>query len=254
MDRLRAGQRWASSVTARGHFADIAQGWISRYETRKSFQARLAIVSSVIDRYVGSGARVLDYGAGAGIFSLVASERASWVLALDLSEAMQAAAAASLEQAIKLIRRSGRMSRPPRIHRVVGDIHCLNEEHCRFDVILAIAVLEYLEYPAAAFATLCRMVAPGGVIIFSIPQPNSLFRRVEVPINRLAAAVGRLTGSKRLYDRRYSELCPQRGSQRLDLTFGPTQLLEAVPLPLGLHGWRRHVKPSILMTVRPDDR
>jgi SAM-dependent methyltransferase len=250
MKGLRIEEQGGSSAMA-SYFAELAQGWVSRYETQRSFQARLAILGPLVDRYVGPDARVLDYGSGAGIFSLVASRRAALVLSLDISEMMQRAAQTCLEQAIDLVNRTGQRCRPASVHRVVGDLQCLDEKRCQFDVILAIAVLEYLDDPARVFATFRRIIHPDGVIIFSVPRPTSFFRRVEGPTNRVLSTVGRVTRSQRFYDRRYTQVQPRRSSQPLDRLFEPQQLLEEVPLPLGMEGWRRHVRPSAVFAVRP---
>ena len=239
-----------TSTLASSYFAELAEGWVSRYETQRSFQARLAILGPLVDRYIHPGARVLDYGSGAGIFSLVASRRASLVLSLDVSAVMQRASTKYLEQAIELVARTGQSCHPERIYRVAGDLQCLEEKRCRFDVILAIAVLEYLDDPVRAFNTFRRIIQPDGVIIFSVPNPVSFFRRVEGPTNRLLATLGKVTNSKLFYDRRYTEFQSHRRSQRLDLLFEPIQRLEEVPLPLGMEGWRRRVHPSVLFAVR----
>jgi SAM-dependent methyltransferase len=240
-------------------FADAAPGWASRYETRPSLIARLATVGPALRTELearGGGTdappRVLDFGSGGGVFAAVASDLSSSVVCLDRSEAMLRSARENRGTLQRLAHGLGGEYRPDRIQPVIGDdgsLRGLRDES--FDAILAIAVLEYVPSPAETLGELLRCLTPDGVLLAVVPNPRSLLRRIEPPINTVSAWFGSRIRSARLADR----ACTGRAHQtRMDIlacvpaSGGTVDSVETIPLALG--GPRRHVAPNRLVRIR----
>ncbi len=104
------------------------------------------------------GLRVLDLGCGFGYFVRWAGEQgAASVLGLDYSEKMLARAQAETHNPAVTYRR--------------GDIESLALADASFDLVYSSLVLHYIEDIAKLFATLHRLLAPGGRLVFSVEHP-----------------------------------------------------------------------------------
>ena len=130
--------RWA-------RFYDLTQ-WTNR-------NANAAAAARTAER-IPAGARVLDCAAGTGLFSLVAAERAGFVLCTDLSEAM-------LEQAKRKARRRGLAN----LDFARRDLTALPDPENSFDAVIAANVLHLLPAPDKAVRELWRVTAPGGRLL-----------------------------------------------------------------------------------------
>ncbi len=99
------------------------------------------------------GRDVLDVGCGDATYALAAARAGARVTGLDRSAAALAAArdrAASERLAVDL---------------QVGDAGTLPFPAARFDVVLAVTVLCFVEEPARAVAEMARVLRPGGVLV-----------------------------------------------------------------------------------------
>ncbi len=99
------------------------------------------------------GRDVLDVGCGDGAYALAATRAGARVTGLDRSAAALAAArdrAASEGLAVDL---------------QAGDAGALPFAADRFDVVLAVTVLCFLEQPARAVAEMARVLRPGGLLV-----------------------------------------------------------------------------------------
>ena len=104
------------------------------------------------------GLRVLDLGCGFGYFARWAGEQgAASVLGLDYSEKMLARAQAETHNPAVTYRR--------------GDIESLELPDASFDLVYSSLVLHYIEDIDKLFATLHRLLAPGGRLVFSVEHP-----------------------------------------------------------------------------------
>jgi SAM-dependent methyltransferase len=243
------------------HFDDNASTWLERYRTRPSFRVRLQVVAATIGRLLAGqsdGARVLDVGSGPGLFGEVASAFASSVVCLDRSEGMlragsgDAGAGASAGVGADLLDAVGLVPRPRRVHRLAASVDALPfRAGTQFDLILAVALLEYLDDPAAVLAGLASCLAPDGAIVVTLPDTRSLVRRVERPVDRGMAALGKLVGVRRLADREYTGLRPPRSSSdwtdavnRAGLVVSRSERLSA-----GSTAPRRWLHPNLLLVL-----
>jgi SAM-dependent methyltransferase len=193
---------------ANTYFRSVAETWLCRYERSPSFRARLSVLASLIlcELDQRPSAVVLDYGSGAGVFAAVASSRASFVVSMDLVERMIASHADG--QLIRLAEAVGARAELGRVAKVVGDLEGFSgKADGTFDLVLAVAVLEYLSDPLAALGRLLDLVAPGGVLVFTVPNHRSLYRLLERNIEAARNALRSLTVT-RGSDRRYTAIRP----------------------------------------------
>lgn len=231
------------------HFAEIATTWTNRYARTPSFRIRLDAVASALTDIEADLA--LDFGGGTGVFAVLATARAHRVVLLDRSIEMTFAGLQDLPLATALASEAGLTPDATRVTRVVGDLDCLaGAAFERFDLVLAIAVLEYLPHPEAALDHLVRLLRPGGHAILTVPDPDSIVRRVERPADWLLAGVGRLIRIQRLAARSYSATRPRALGHPDRLASDQTVLMRSTPLPLGASGPRRLLRPNRLVVLR----
>ncbi|ATQ70150.1 class I SAM-dependent methyltransferase [Methylosinus trichosporium] len=153
-----------------------------RYRHSAAFRERLRIWSGLVDAHVRRGDAVLDAGCGPGALACVAAQRCAEVAALDASANMIALARqrAQTEGAANIAFHLG----------AIGDPQLFAGR--RFDAILCSSVLEYIDDLDGALDWLAARLAPGGVLLVSMPNGRSLYRRAE----RIVFA---LTGRPRFY-------------------------------------------------------
>jgi len=197
------------------YFANVAQGWVARYATRPSFKHRLRVIAEVVEPILAARPRpsVLDLGGGPGVFSVLCARHGGFVVDLDPSAAMLLAGRrelATIESVVSAIAPPvPAATTPGSVCFVAGTLDALSPvARNRFDLVLAIAVLEYLGKPHEALALLGEMLSPGGALVISVPREYSLPRRAE----RLLAPVVRLTirwtRAHRMRDLAYTDLRP----------------------------------------------
>jgi ubiquinone/menaquinone biosynthesis C-methylase UbiE len=156
--------------TVRKYFDREVAGYLDAYEHGRPGDARHDAFNErrdlVLQMTPSSARRVLDIGAGPGVFTRQLLERGAACCVVDLSYEMIAAARRQL---------AGSAGRP---FFMVGDIDTLPFASGSFDTVLCVGVLQYLPSPGAALTELARVVAPGGQVILTFPNAMS-------PLNRL---------------------------------------------------------------------
>lgn len=231
------------------HFSDKSRDWVDRYRTSPSFAARLEVVGGAVrdETEARVAPLVLDFGGGPGIFSAVASACSPLVVCLDPSLEMLDAGKARPQALERLVAITGARCRLERIHRVAGTIDVVSDRQ-RFDVILAIGVLEYLPRPDDVLQRLIELLAPTGTLLFTVPNPRSPLRIIEGVFNQVAAIASKAIDSKKLRDRAYGALRPhgsrtpwQRAVESSDAR------IKKVPLSAGL---ARFSHPNLLIRVQ----
>lgn len=221
------------------HFDEVAASWVERYASRPSFRHRLVVVGDVVAEVVGRHhqAAVLDFGGGPGVFSLVASERAAWVLCLDPSPAMIRAGAAHQALAGSVVRATGRDPEPARVARAAGSLNAIRATRPgTFDVVLAIAVLEYIVDPGQVIEALATRLRVGGHLVLTVPNPGSWFRIVEDRVGSLGARAGAVLDSERLRSRAYAASRPHGNTVAWADAAERSELVLEQVLPLSLDG------------------
>ena len=133
----------------------------------RTFLERRELSLSALRTPVG---RVLDIGAGPGVFTSALVERGTTCWVVDLSVDMIDAARRRVPPAL---------SRRARF--AAADIEHLPFPDGAFDTIVCVGVLQYVEGVQQAFAEMARVTAPGGQLVVTFPNGRS-------PLNRLHAA------------------------------------------------------------------
>lgn len=152
----------------------IAGEFDARYTSSPAFRERRALWSCLISRYAKRGGAVLDAGCGSGVMTMLAARDAAHVLAFDASAAMVEIAASSLRDLAHVDLRVARLGQAGLA--LPG----------RYDLVLCSSVLEYVDDLWASFDWLAGALAPGGTILFSLPNGDSLYRKAERAVFRLS--------------------------------------------------------------------
>jgi len=260
-DRGDRGAEGAAGAGTAEHFDEVAGSWIRRYADRPSFRHRLDVVGGVVcetldalaDATPETPLRVLDFGGGPGMFSLVASEIADVVVCLDVSEPMVRAGATHAPDAIELLQAKGLHPRPAVVERVVGSLDTIRTSPGdQFDTVLAIAVLEYLPDPDHVVIELARRLRDGGRLVLTVPNEKSAYRRFEDLAGSLGATAGVLLRSERLRSRAYASTRPhgnrvpwRRGADDAGLV-----LERIVPLELAGTGMLARMSATSVVVLR----
>ena len=160
-------------TAVRRYFDQEATGYLDAYTQAsvrgETFRDRRRLVLDMARDPVG---RVLDVGAGPGIFTAELLERGGTCVVTDVSVEMLAAA--------KLARAGDATS--ARVRYLVADAERLGLRERSFDTVLCVGVLQYLVTPEYALAELARVTRPGGQIVVTFPNARS-------PLNALHHAV-----------------------------------------------------------------
>jgi ubiquinone/menaquinone biosynthesis C-methylase UbiE len=123
-------------------------------------QARL-IEAEQVSRYLWAGQAaagrvVLDAGCGTGYGSRVlAASGAGQVTGVDVASAVLAMAASEMPASVRL---------------QAGDLHKLDFEDDKFELIVCFEVIEYVGEPLTVLEELVRVLAPGGLLLVSSPN------------------------------------------------------------------------------------
>lgn len=158
----------------RDFFEEMSSEYFAKYSSPvtegHSFRARKAKTLQLIDRSSWTGCSVLDIGCGPGVMvaELLARGFAD-VHANDISQGM-------VDDCRK------RFPDEKRLTCKVGDTMALDYPDARFDLVLAMGLVEYFE-PAdvvRAHKEMVRVLKPGGTLIVTYPNRESVYRRFNV--------------------------------------------------------------------------
>jgi 2-polyprenyl-3-methyl-5-hydroxy-6-metoxy-1,4-benzoquinol methylase len=184
-----------SNALARAFFAKQSRIWSARYESR-TYRQRRTLIRELVQRYFGRitlasrAIEVLDFGCGTGVLSKDIAELGVSVTGVDNSEPMIEAARLHF----------GSMAQLVTLEYVSNDLGVGVYQHRIYDIVLCISVLEFVSDLQAVLSRLCACVAPGGVLILSIPNRHSWLRTFEKFMYRHPALVQHLRRLKHLAD------------------------------------------------------
>ena len=157
-----------SGVTRGSKFHDgLANSWNDSY-LRGGFKKRLAFIRSFISPVVVPGQYWLDAGCGGGILTLELSKLGACGLAVDGSQEMIDAA----------IRQVGPLSDRFTFKRITS-ISSIDVADASFEGALCSSVVEYVDSIDITLFELNRVLKIGGKLILSVPNKNSLIRRIQ---------------------------------------------------------------------------
>ncbi len=175
-----AGETYVASFGRQWNRYDVARD----EEDESVFQVKTGLAAESL-----RGLKVLDAGCGGGRYSLLAAKHGAHVLGVDLSDAVEKAAAICAPY--------------PEATIVQADLLNLPLEDDAFDVAFSIGVMHHSPDPRRAFAEVARRVKPGGHLAVW------LYRKNTAPQEWLNSALRALT--TRLPARVLEPLCVAMG-------------------------------------------
>jgi ubiquinone/menaquinone biosynthesis C-methylase UbiE len=163
------------TLATKAHFDRLSGRWSRNYDSQSgSMRQRVAGFATALSG-LGSGARVLDFGCGSGDITRALAVDCFTMTGIDLSPAMIAMArqqpgAEGIDWAV---------AQPGSVTLPFTD--------AAFDGVLASSVLEYHPDPAAQLAEIARVLKPGGVFAFTVPDMAHPLRAAEEKWRGLAS-------------------------------------------------------------------
>lgn len=208
----------AVDPAVRDYFEQTVEYWDQIYAGSSFINWHLAhrrqlVIEAVQGFSHGLPLRVLDLGCGSGVLTRDLLRMGHSVAALDCSENMLRALLRNLDPSLK-----------PRFLGAAigsaGDV-CLRGE--TFDVVICVGVIQYQRHPEFVFREIGRLLKPGGICVFTIPNQLSfhhvldpwcllryLYRAVahrrgkgESLFESFRAAFNRPAYTDRVYEKRY---------------------------------------------------
>ncbi|WP_165938419.1 class I SAM-dependent methyltransferase [Parafrankia sp. BMG5.11] len=236
------------------YFDQIASSWVDRYADHPSFQERLRVVAHVVESLLAGVdcPWVFDFGGGPGIFSLLCSDRASFVLDLDPSLEMLRAGVSG-HAAMEAVLGRATLTPPRVVRRAAGTLDAVSvNADGRFDLVLAIAVLEYLEDPGGAVARLARLLRPGGALLLTVPRARSIARRTERLMGHIMVGTERDSDLHPRPPRSYTRLRPYGDRVPWDTAVASVGLRIELrrPLALASAGPMSYMRPNDIVVLR----
>ncbi len=162
------------------YHGSLADAWECRYRKR-SFQMRGAVLEECLRGRHLTGTLWLDAGCGTGALARWLAARGCSVLGVDAAPEMVAAA----NQSLRSENHSDRLS----FIRINTIAHLALDDRS-LDGVLCSSVLEYLPDPGACMAELARVLKPGGLLLVSVPNRNSIARRLQLACHHLGGLAG----------------------------------------------------------------
>ena len=159
-------------------FEAKAVTWSAKYAPGGPLVGRLDSLSSAVSEYVRAGDRVLDLGCGTGELARTLAAAGLRVTGCDISRQMLARAARAYD--------AGDRDRCAWWVRLAPGWRSLPFRSAVFDVVVAASVLEYVAEPAAMLRECARVLRPGGVILYTVPDLRHPVRWAEWLAERLA--------------------------------------------------------------------
>lgn len=154
---------------------ELAVGWEQRYK-KPAFKARLRAVEECLSGHDLHGQDWLDAGCGSGTLARYLIETGARVLGVDAAEEM-------ITLARELSSQDVANSQLRFEH--IATIARLPLPDQSLDGILCSSVLEYVPDPVACLAEFARVLRPGGLLVVSVANRNSLVRKAQVATHRL---------------------------------------------------------------------
>ena len=141
-----------------------------RYDDKHSFKNRLKIWVDLFDTYISKDKTIIELGCGPGLMAKVLLENNNKMIAVDGSAKMIERAQDETQEFknnIEFIEN----------YITVDFLQQFKEN--QFDSAISSSVLEYIKEFDAILENSIRIIKPGGYFIFSIPNKQSLFRKIE---------------------------------------------------------------------------
>jgi SAM-dependent methyltransferase len=159
-----------------------AAGWAAKYAQGGPLAGRKASLCATVSRYARTGDLALDLGCGTGDLARALAANGLHVTGCDISRQM-------------LLRAAGPPGpRGPDLRtgwvQLEPDWRRLPLASAAFDVVVAASVLEYVAEPAAVLLECARVLRPGGVVLYTVPDVRHPVRWAEWLARPLARMLG----------------------------------------------------------------
>ena len=149
----------------------LAPRWAEKYESG-SFTARARALLGLLNGRDLTGQAWLDAGCGSGTLTCQLARHGCAVTGVDASDKMVSCARQSAA------RQPGRFSHAPQF-QVIPTIESLDWADAGLDGVLCASVLEYVDHPNQCLAEFVRVLRPGGLLLVSVANRRSLYRRAQ---------------------------------------------------------------------------
>ena len=139
------------------------------------FQIRRARVLELLPEKLGD---VLDVGCGPGVMAEAVTERGGTMLGIDISPEMVKEA-------------SEKFAHLKNVRFEVGNVEDLDVEDESFDLVICMAVVEYLSEPDKMLREIARVLRKGGLVLVTVPKRRHIDRltiALTTPFRKLAKA------------------------------------------------------------------
>lgn len=230
----------AHSQRVRELFNEKAERWSTKYRPGGPLEERLHLFGRALRAYATKGARVLDFGCGAGDLARRLASRGYSVCACDVSSAMISAARSQDD-------------RSQVDWRVLdeADGRQLPFQSSEFDAVVASSVFEYVDRVDLVLGEIARVTKPSGVVVVTVPNPSHPLRKLEKAVRTGVATfhfewlAGRPSALGRYV--RYLQLSKNRPALSTWVRDFATSGFERLPLdqgnaPLAVLGFRKRVQ------------
>jgi SAM-dependent methyltransferase len=167
----------------------LAVGWEERY-TKPAFQARLRAFEECLAGHDLHGEDWVDAGCGSGTMARYLVEAGARVLGVDAADEMIVMARELTSRDVPSAGASEDGRSPQLRFEHIATIAHLPVADQSLDGILCSSVLEYVSNPAACLAEFARVLRPGGRLVVSVANRNSLVRKAQVGTHRLGRMLG----------------------------------------------------------------
>jgi 2-polyprenyl-3-methyl-5-hydroxy-6-metoxy-1,4-benzoquinol methylase len=174
----------------------LAADWEERYQ-KPSFQARIKVLEECLQGRNLTGTQWLDAGCGTGTLSRFLAEKGCSVVGLDAAPRM-----------IELAREQGKRHACNERMRFevagtepagtgftgigpTGTIEQLPNATASFDGVLCSSVLEYVPDADSCLSEFARVLKPGGLLLISVPNSQSVVRRAQVSLHHWGRKLGK---------------------------------------------------------------
>ena len=165
-------------------FEAKAVTWPAKYAPDGPLAGRLVSLSAAVGRYAQAGDRILDLGCGTGELTRALAAAGLRVAGCDISRQMLLRAPRDRGGCAGWVQLASGWRRLP-------------FASAAFDVVVAASVLEYVAEPAAVLCECARVLRPGGVVLYTVPDLRHPIRWAEWCAQRLAGMTGGLPGDGR---------------------------------------------------------